>query len=120
MAKKTGAWQAPKDLTVTKRLADGYWTDKSQDREQTAAPELRTETPFESGWPTGKHYRIQRMHMDWDGDLGGISDRPLPRTDGKGRFAARTDNSPKNEHQSQSNRSGRIRRNTYGQTGKTG
>ena len=117
---KSGAWKAPKDLTITERQANGYWSDRSQDRDQEAAPELRTATPFKEGWPVGKHYRIQRMHMGWSGDDIGIIDTARPTTDGKGRFAARTDKGPVSKGQSKSNRGGRIKRNTYAQAGKTG
>jgi hypothetical protein len=40
--------------------------------------------------------------------------------DGKGKEAARTAKSPDNKGNSQSNRGGRIKRNTYAQAGKTG
>jgi len=119
---KSGAWKAPKDLTITERQANGYWSDRSQDRDQEAAPELRTQSAFQSGWPKSKHYRIQKMHMGWAGDDPGVvgDNASAPNTDGKGRFAARTDKGPVSKGQFKSNRGGRIKRNTYAQAGKTG
>ena len=107
---KSGAWKAPRDLTITERQANGYWSDRSQDRDQEAAPELRTATPFKEGWPKNRHYRIQRMHLPTSVSFG----------DGVAPKSARTANGPDNKGASQSNRGGRIKRNTYAQAGKTG
>ena len=68
--RNTGAWKTPKDLTITKRMADGYWTDKSDDFGQEAGicPSRISGFLFED-LEQSKHAHIQRALHNTRTDL---------------------------------------------------
>ena len=106
------AYLGPKPLYPNPKqdVMNGVETsDVSQDREQTPAPELRRDMGDPAGWPKKMSYVVSRQHITLE-----------VNTDGRGKEAARSDNGPKNKGKFDSNRSGRIPRNTWTRRGNTG